>query len=549
MYAPAMRIWSLANLLMFLLLLPVLAAFMPAVATDAAAVVAVAAVVNTTVATASAAAAATFSPAVSSADGYYRQSMPMSHTTSVVVAHSNTLPTHHSAYRHKENNDDGYLSHIMPNESKTTIITVYDPTRPATNVHRAIRHRRQTLRYSSSSYNNDRWHAAAGGGVSSFPEQQQQQHQQQQVQQWQNTSPTFNGGFHYSSSITGTTDSDQNWWRSTSSSRDAASSVVAYPEQNSNMNAGIVHPQKHATRHHHHQNYHLHKTLQPQHKQQPQRLQQQQQYSPSAITMRQISTTASLLPMLPSPTLPLLSSSHQQHEQQEEQDNRELQLKSATTVASLILLKAANTPSTFPVGLSGKRRPQQYNSHHQHHQQQHHHYNPQNYPLIRQQTQQKMPGVVPSRRRFCSARDVATLVFEAPTVFEGKVKSMSADRRHNFSVTFEVVATFKEQPQLVLPHLVRLQFEHRNTSGECDIYREHLRPRGFVRDLEPGRNYLLFVEQQSGDIGNFSILGRPVRRTAKTANEAMIGVNATYGKCIVLELLTFEYNFDLYLFF
>lgn len=110
------------------------------------------------------------------------------------------------------------------------------------------------------------------------------------------------------------------------------------------------------------------------------------------------------------------------------------------------------------------------------------------------------------------------------------MKSMSADRRHNFSVTFEVLRRYKEQPQLNLPPLVRLQFEQRNTSGECDIYREQMRPRGFVRELEPGKVYLLFVEQQMGDIGNFSILGQPIKKTHRVVAEVRQGVEQKYGK-------------------
>lgn len=131
-------------------------------------------------------------------------------------------------------------------------------------------------------------------------------------------------------------------------------------------------------------------------------------------------------------------------------------------------------------------------------------------------------------RRFCSARDPATLAFEAPTVFEGKVRSMSSDRRKNFSVTFEVKEVYKRQPGFKLPLLLRLQFSYRNTS-ECDIYREVLRPRGYVRDeLEQGKVYILFVEQL--DLQNFTILGQPLKKNRRVVNDVKHGVSDKYGE-------------------
>ncbi|XP_058466710.1 protein vein isoform X2 [Malaya genurostris] len=131
-------------------------------------------------------------------------------------------------------------------------------------------------------------------------------------------------------------------------------------------------------------------------------------------------------------------------------------------------------------------------------------------------------------RRYCSARDPATLAFEAPIVFEGKVKSMSSDRRANFSVTFEIVAVHKKHTRFYLPNNVRLQFTYRNFS-ECDIYREMYRERGIVREeLEQGKVYFLFVKQL--DLGNFSILGQPIRKTRRTTNGVLEGVSETYGK-------------------
>uniref|UniRef100_A0A1B0DCV5 Vein beta-barrel domain-containing protein n=1 Tax=Phlebotomus papatasi TaxID=29031 RepID=A0A1B0DCV5_PHLPP len=130
------------------------------------------------------------------------------------------------------------------------------------------------------------------------------------------------------------------------------------------------------------------------------------------------------------------------------------------------------------------------------------------------------------QRRYCSARDPTALAFEAPTVFEGKVRSMSSDRRANFSATFEVKEIHKNQSTFKLPPLVRLQFSFGNTS-ECDIYREKFRPRGNVRDeLEQGKVYFLFVKQVT--LGNFTIIGQPIKKTKKTLNEVKTGASEKY---------------------
>ncbi|XP_059614188.1 protein vein isoform X2 [Phlebotomus argentipes] len=140
------------------------------------------------------------------------------------------------------------------------------------------------------------------------------------------------------------------------------------------------------------------------------------------------------------------------------------------------------------------------------------------------------------QRRYCSARDPTALAFEAPTVFEGKVRSMSSDRRANFSATFEVKEIHKNQSTFKLPPLVRLQFSFGNTS-ECDIYREKFRPRGNVRDeLEQGKVYFLFVKQVA--LGNFTIIGQPIKKTKKTLSEVKTGASEKYGQRASIEFLT-----------
>lgn len=132
------------------------------------------------------------------------------------------------------------------------------------------------------------------------------------------------------------------------------------------------------------------------------------------------------------------------------------------------------------------------------------------------------------RRRYCSARDPRTLAFEAPTVFEGKIKSMTPDRQANFSATVEILKVYKQQANFTLPRQVRLQFAYKNAS-ECDIYREEFRHRGFVRDeLEQGKIYFLFVKQIS--LGNFTILGQPIKKISRTAKDVEIGVSEKYGE-------------------
>lgn len=130
--------------------------------------------------------------------------------------------------------------------------------------------------------------------------------------------------------------------------------------------------------------------------------------------------------------------------------------------------------------------------------------------------------------RYCSASDPRTLAFEALTVFEGKIKSMTTDRTTDFSATVEIIKVHKQQTNYKLPKQVRLQFAYRNTS-ECDIYREEFRHRGFVRDeLEQGRIYFFFVKQVG--LSNFTILGQPIRKISRTAKDVEIGVNAKYGE-------------------
>ncbi|XP_063701957.1 protein vein isoform X2 [Culicoides brevitarsis] len=133
-------------------------------------------------------------------------------------------------------------------------------------------------------------------------------------------------------------------------------------------------------------------------------------------------------------------------------------------------------------------------------------------------------------KRYCSARDPAVLAFEAPTVFEGKIKSMSHNRQGPYSVTFECVHVHKQPAGFVIPPKVRLRFETTENRTECDIYRQEFKQRGPIRGdiLEQGKLYFLFVKQI--DVGNFTILGQPIRKTKKTEKEVRLGASSNYGQ-------------------
>uniref|UniRef100_A0A182SQW0 Vein beta-barrel domain-containing protein n=1 Tax=Anopheles maculatus TaxID=74869 RepID=A0A182SQW0_9DIPT len=139
-------------------------------------------------------------------------------------------------------------------------------------------------------------------------------------------------------------------------------------------------------------------------------------------------------------------------------------------------------------------------------------------------------GGVPGSRRYCSARDPATLAFEAPIVCEAKVKSMS-DRRPTFAATFEILTVHKQPPKgrLQRGRTVRLQF-NLTTTNECDIFRGKFRERGFVREeLELGKVYFLFLKPNMG-YTNFTILGQPIRKTKRSEGGVLEGVNPNYGE-------------------
>ncbi|XP_050076197.1 protein vein [Anopheles maculipalpis] len=147
-------------------------------------------------------------------------------------------------------------------------------------------------------------------------------------------------------------------------------------------------------------------------------------------------------------------------------------------------------------------------------------------------------GAGGGQRRYCSARDPATLAFEAPVVCEAKVKSMS-DRRPTFAATFEILTVHKQPPKgrLQRGRTVRLQF-NLTTTNECDIFRGKFRERGFVREeLELGKVYFLFLKPNMG-YTNFTILGQPIRKTKRSEGGVLQGVNPNYGTRPVIHFIT-----------
>lgn len=470
MYAPALRIWSLANLLMFLqLLLSILVASMSGAHTAAAVVAAAGPIAN------------------------LLDSNNQHHPIRIDVSKHSTRTRSTSHIHSKVIGDLSYTRIVSRNDALDDVpVTMANTSRYIRVQHRLKRKTLRNRRHTSS-----RWHSRQNVGSAAPPQLQQHQPQQQ-----------------YHISPNSSTPADQNWWRSAARNTKSMHSNQKFTDNLSDTSltaqtfAGLQQSQQHVTRHHHHQDYHMHMPQTSLVDDQHAKLQQRQQFSSSSAFAQR---TSQLMPhaMSSAPSTTSLPPAA-------------LIALQTTTKRSVTAAPAlTNSDSVQPAFYAGNFGQRHYhnNAHHVQHA-----FNTSSGSFHR--------AVSPtSRRRFCSARDVATLAYEAPTVFEGKVKSMSADRRHNFSVTFEVLFTHKAQPRLKLPRLVRLQFEQRNTSGECDIYREQLRPRGFVRDLEQGRIYLLFVEQQRGDIGNFSILGRPVRRSEKSFKEMQMGVKTTYGEC------------------
>ncbi|XP_041768203.1 protein vein isoform X2 [Anopheles merus] len=196
---------------------------------------------------------------------------------------------------------------------------------------------------------------------------------------------------------------------------------------------------------------------------------------------------------------------------------------SSSRSSSLLASRNRRDSALLPTGYGGSVRPASTGSGQQH--------------PVRPQRRNGTGGG-PGQRRYCSARDPATLAFEAPIVCEAKVKSMS-DRRPIFAATFEILALHKLPPKgrPLRGLTVRLQF-NLTTANECDIFRGKFRERGFVREeLELGKVYFLFLKPNMR-YTNFTILGQPIRKTKRSEGGVLQGVNPNYGTRPAIHFIT-----------
>lgn len=151
-------------------------------------------------------------------------------------------------------------------------------------------------------------------------------------------------------------------------------------------------------------------------------------------------------------------------------------------------------------------------------------------------------------QNWCPDVDVGNRAFLAPTVFEGKVRSMSSLRKpgSNYAVTFEVKQVYKSQPgfqPLQKNDSVRLHFRDKSAPGKSTVCNGHEtgkqqqqqqqqqrdNPSGVVRaNIKRGKVYLVFVNRVGPR--NFTILGPPVIRSKKNEQAVQAVVRPDYGE-------------------
>lgn len=149
---------------------------------------------------------------------------------------------------------------------------------------------------------------------------------------------------------------------------------------------------------------------------------------------------------------------------------------------------------------------------------------------------------------WCPDVDVGNRAYLAPTVFEGKVRSMSSLRKpgSNYAVTFEVKQVYKSQPgfqPLQKNDSVRLHFRDKSAPGKSTVCNGHEtgnkagkqqqqqrdNPSGVVRaNIKRGKVYLVFVNRVGPR--NFTILGPPVIRSKKNEQAVQAVVRPDYGE-------------------
>ncbi|KYQ58310.1 Protein vein [Trachymyrmex zeteki] len=147
-------------------------------------------------------------------------------------------------------------------------------------------------------------------------------------------------------------------------------------------------------------------------------------------------------------------------------------------------------------------------------------------------------------QNWCPDVDVGNRAFLAPTVFEGKARSMSSRRKPglNYAVTFEVKQVYKSQSgfqPLQKNDSVRLHFRDKSVPGKSTVCNGHEtgnmqqqqrdNPSGVVRaNIKRGKVYLVFVNRVGPR--NFTILGEPVIRNKKNEQVVQAVVRPDYGK-------------------
>ncbi|XP_011504197.1 PREDICTED: protein vein isoform X2 [Ceratosolen solmsi marchali] len=172
-------------------------------------------------------------------------------------------------------------------------------------------------------------------------------------------------------------------------------------------------------------------------------------------------------------------------------------------------------------------------------------------------------------RNWCPDMDVGNRAYMAPTVFEGKARSMSSLRKpgSNYAVTFEVKEVYKSQPgflPLQKNDSVRLHFRDKTVPGKSticghdsygnkelsnghNIYQQQQQQQqqqrerdnlsaGIVRaNIKRGKVYLVFVNRVGPR--NFTILGEPVIRSKKNEQAVQAVIRPDYVREVTLSEL------------
>ncbi|XP_046753033.1 protein vein isoform X2 [Diprion similis] len=160
--------------------------------------------------------------------------------------------------------------------------------------------------------------------------------------------------------------------------------------------------------------------------------------------------------------------------------------------------------------------------------------------------EQRRQGRNKERRgqNWCPDVDVGNRAYLAPTVFEGKARSMSSARKpeSNYAVTFEVKRVYKSQSgfqPLVKNDSVRLHFRDKmpgkSTSCENSGIGGLSAPGVVQANIKRGKVYLVFVSRVGPR--NFTILGEPIIRSKKNAQAVQAVVRPDYVREVTLSEL------------